>query len=417
MSAAIVELFGETLQSENGKATVKTAEALKDKVVGIYFSAHWCGPCRGFTPQLAEQYLKLTTGGKPFEIVFCSSDRDQSAFDGYFGEMPWLALPFSDRDRKNALSRKYKVSGIPTLVIVDTDGSLITTKGRRAVTSEPENFPWRPPTFEQALGDVFIQNDGPNVSRADLAGKHIALYFSAHWCPPCRGFTPKLVELYKTMRANRDDQNFEFIFVSSDRDEKSFKEYFAEMPWLALPYSDRTRKNQLSEMFDVSGIPTLVVVGPDGITITKDARGSASADPEGKEFPWIPKPLNNLSAGPGAINDCPALVVLMEKASDETKSATLAALQPIADRIAGDYRKESEMVFLYADAAGQIASRLREMCKLGDAEEGGVAVLITDIPAGGAYYVAPEGFEASKDGFETLIEAFKSKSLERKQLG
>lgn len=30
-----------------------------------------------------------------------------------------------------------------------------------------------------------------------MAGKQaLALYFSAHWCPPCRGFTPQLAEWY-----------------------------------------------------------------------------------------------------------------------------------------------------------------------------------------------------------------------------
>lgn len=30
------------------------ADVIKDKTyILIYFSAHWCGPCRGFTPQLA----------------------------------------------------------------------------------------------------------------------------------------------------------------------------------------------------------------------------------------------------------------------------------------------------------------------------------------------------------------------------
>jgi len=29
------------------------------------------------------------------DIVFVSCDEDQDAFDGYFKEMPWKALPFS----------------------------------------------------------------------------------------------------------------------------------------------------------------------------------------------------------------------------------------------------------------------------------------------------------------------------------
>ena len=65
----------------------------------------------------ADQYKKLTAEGKNFEIVFISSSNSQENFDKYFGEMPWKALPFSDRDRKAALSKKFKVQGIPNLVI------------------------------------------------------------------------------------------------------------------------------------------------------------------------------------------------------------------------------------------------------------------------------------------------------------
>lgn len=39
----------------------------------------------------------MKAAGRPFEIVFISSDSNQSSFDGYLGEMPWLALPFSER--------------------------------------------------------------------------------------------------------------------------------------------------------------------------------------------------------------------------------------------------------------------------------------------------------------------------------
>jgi len=53
------------------------------------------------------------------------------------------------------------------------------------------------------------------------------LYFSAHWCPPCRKFTPVLSEAYTKLKAERDD--FELVFVSSDRDQEGFDEYFGEM--------------------------------------------------------------------------------------------------------------------------------------------------------------------------------------------
>merc|ERR1712216_834196 len=87
---------------------VPTASAFEGKkAVGIYFSAHWCPPCRGFTPKLAEMYNNgLKEAG--LEIVFVSSDRDQESFNEYLAEMPWLAVPFEKRDIKDQLSKKFK---------------------------------------------------------------------------------------------------------------------------------------------------------------------------------------------------------------------------------------------------------------------------------------------------------------------
>lgn len=107
------------------------------------------------------------------------------------------------------------------------------------------------------------------VPVSDLVGKTVLLYFSAHWCPPCRAFSPQLIETYHKFKA--EDPDFEVIFVSSDRDQTAFQEYFATMPFLALPYGDK-RKKSLSKIFKVTGIPTLVVIGPNGKTVTKDAR-------------------------------------------------------------------------------------------------------------------------------------------------
>ena len=146
MSSFASSMFGDTLVGKSGN--VNTAEALAGKVVGIYFSAHWCGPCRGFTPQLAQSYKDLVATGRAFEIIFVSSDRDENAFNEYYGEMPWLALPYADRARKDSLSKKFKVSGIPSFVILDEEGKVITTEGRKAISADPQGaeFPWKPPT-------------------------------------------------------------------------------------------------------------------------------------------------------------------------------------------------------------------------------------------------------------------------------
>ncbi|KAL3876105.1 hypothetical protein ACJMK2_033983 [Sinanodonta woodiana] len=118
-------------------------------------------------------------------------------------------------------------------------------------------------------------------------GKYVGLYFSAHWCPPCRGFTPVLAEFYKNIKASKKAGMLEIVFISSDRDQKSFNDYYAEMPWKALSFSDRERKASLSEHFGIDGIPTFVLLNAkDGSIVINDANENVMADPRGENFPW-----------------------------------------------------------------------------------------------------------------------------------
>ena len=91
-----------------------------------------CPPCRGFTPVLAAKF-KASAEANGIQVVFVSSDRDQKSFDEYYGEMPFLAVPFAARDVKEALGDKYGVRGIPCLVVLDSNGELITKEGRGEV--------------------------------------------------------------------------------------------------------------------------------------------------------------------------------------------------------------------------------------------------------------------------------------------
>lgn len=410
----MISLLGDKLVSSAGE--VSTAEALKGKVVALYFSAHWCPPCRGFTPKLGGIYKGLVAAGKAFEIVFVSSDRDESAWSEYFGEMPWLALPFGERDLKNKLSKKYKVSGIPSLVIVDEEANTITADGRAAVTEDPEGktFPWKPPTVFEVLGEEVITAEGDALEVSELQQENdvLALYFSAHWCPPCKGFTPKLSETYEKVVAA--GKKMGVIFVSSDNSPSEFRDYFGSMPksWGAIPSGDK-RKGVLSKLFDVEGIPTLVILdAKTGAVINANGRGAIASDPEGVNFPWTPPAVAELSSSADGINETTSVCLMLEGCSAEVKAELGAALLEIAEssKAAGE-----DLIFFYAMESDGPVPQVRKLTKLGDAGSEPALVLL-DIPDNGGYYTCDT--KVTAETIRAFLADYKAGGkLERKQLG
>jgi nucleoredoxin len=103
-------------------------ELEKKKLIALYFSAHWCAPCRKFTPELVDYYNRVATQHPEFEIVFVSFDKSQFAMETYMREanMPWPAIDFQKLKGKDAI-RKYAGDGIPCLVLVDATGKVISS--------------------------------------------------------------------------------------------------------------------------------------------------------------------------------------------------------------------------------------------------------------------------------------------------
>ena len=118
---------GDLISWHNGGLVRFDDEALeKKKMIALYFSAHWCPPCRKFTPQLVEYYNRVAPQHPEFEIIFVSFDRSQFAMETYMREanMPWPAIDFAKVPGKEAI-RKYAGEGIPCLVLVDASGKVI----------------------------------------------------------------------------------------------------------------------------------------------------------------------------------------------------------------------------------------------------------------------------------------------------
>ena len=86
------------------------------------------------------------------------------------------------------------------------------------------------------LGDSFITHTGKIGFLDVVRSQVIALYFTAHWCPPCRAFTPLLIKFFNDV--NERGKRLEVIFVSADKDQASYNDYYNTMPWIAIPYGD-----------------------------------------------------------------------------------------------------------------------------------------------------------------------------------
>merc|ERR1719443_1803425 len=80
-------------------------------------------------------------------------------------------------------------------------------------------------------------------------------------------FTPMLKDFYEEV------DNVEIVFVSSDRSNEDMLSYMKEShgDWLATKHGSPLT-NDLKQKFGIQGIPTLVVVKPDGTLVTKDGR-------------------------------------------------------------------------------------------------------------------------------------------------
>lgn len=151
-SSARADFFGDLepklISATGNKAVAFKKEGVSPKYTALYYSAHWCPPCRAFTPKLVQWYNKFQPKHKDFQLVFVSSDKDEAAMLKYMTEtkMPWPAVGFGEK-KQTAVSQ-FAAGGIPYLVLLDEAGKNLTGK--------PENK-WESPeavlkTIENIVG-------------------------------------------------------------------------------------------------------------------------------------------------------------------------------------------------------------------------------------------------------------------------
>jgi len=151
---------------------------------------------------------------------------------------------------------------LPDVLVPDDDKVVENTNTSSSKATPKFDIPIAD-DFLRLLGNKLLTKNAGEVdtSTALTNTRLVALYFSASWCGPCRGFTPLLVEFYNHLKEEvASTHGLEIIFVSSDRDEASFQQYYSKMPFLAMPFSNRALAQHAKQMFGVRGIPSFVVL-------------------------------------------------------------------------------------------------------------------------------------------------------------
>ncbi len=123
--------------------------------------------------------------------------------------------------------------------------------------------------MEPIIGNRFLLRSEIIEITPLKTNKVVCLYFSAAWCPPCQGFTPILIDFYNEV--NVEEKQLEIILITRDSSKEEFEEFFAQMPWIAIPYDD-PRIKTLTEIHNIKGLPSLLVLKKNGEIATRTGK-------------------------------------------------------------------------------------------------------------------------------------------------
>lgn len=130
-----LNLLGNTMEVTGTLLDGKPVDwkSYRGKVVLVDFWATWCGPCIGELPNVLEMYEAYHDKG--FEVIGVSLDDTPEAAEEFIAErkIPWSSIfPKNEKDRSwnHPLAQYYGISGIPTAILVDKDGKVVSLNAR-----------------------------------------------------------------------------------------------------------------------------------------------------------------------------------------------------------------------------------------------------------------------------------------------
>jgi thiol-disulfide isomerase/thioredoxin len=124
----------------------------------------------------------------------------------------------------------------------------------------------------QRFTDFVVENgnlDGSPVSFSDYVGKgkYVLVDFWASWCGPCIAESPVIAEVYKKYGGGRFDVLGVAVWDKREATLEAIREHGVSWPQILDAQTIPT------ELYGISGIPHIILFGPDGTILARDLRG------------------------------------------------------------------------------------------------------------------------------------------------
>ncbi|EPB77967.1 hypothetical protein ANCCEY_02953 [Ancylostoma ceylanicum] len=246
-----------------------------------------------------------SVSGEPtlISVVLIDTDYRSNSDEGGSSQLAqpgWYVYAPQLLATKSRLLRALGFEFPPSLIVVDTvSRSVVTTEGRRLLADDVNgaSFPWWPPAAVEVLkGNVIKRVDGA-VETSDFSTINTTvrgLLFGAQW-----------------------------------------------MPWPAFSY-DPAKTLALTRVYNISGIPSLILLDQAGRVITNHGRSSLLEDPAGRYFPWGPRPLYELNEYTVCrLRDEPSLILFTEGSPDDIQFS-LSVMDALSKRLFEERMKIEE---------------------------------------------------------------------------